>query len=71
MQNALMLLPGMFAAAAATVDASHNSATVDPRVKDVLSSPDVSERWKLSEAHHLRKVAIKDLVLKEDILGYG
>jgi hypothetical protein len=67
MQNTLMLLPGMFAAAAATVDASHNSATVDPRVKDVLSSPDVSERWKLLEAHHLRKVAIKDLVLKEDM----
>lgn len=66
MQNTLMLLPGMFAAAAAAIDASHKSSTVDYRVVEVLSNPAVSERWRLLEAQHLRKLAIEDLILKED-----
>ena len=66
MQNTLMLLPGMFAAAAAAIDASHKNSTVDIRVVEVLSNPAVSERWRLLEAQHLRKLAIEDLILKED-----
>jgi hypothetical protein len=66
MQNTLMLLPGMFAAAAAAIDASHHSSKVDTRVMEVLSNPAVSERWRLLEAQHLRKLSIKDLILPED-----
>ena len=66
MQNSLMLLPGMFAAAAAAITASHNSSTVDVRVVEVLSNPNVSERWRLLEAQHLRRLSIKDLILEED-----
>jgi hypothetical protein len=66
MQNTLMLLPGMFAAAAAAIDASHHSSKVDTRVVEVLSNPAVSERWRLLEAQHLRKLAIENLIMKED-----
>jgi hypothetical protein len=70
MQNTLMLLPGMFQAAAAAIDASHNSATVDARVVDVLSNPEVSERWRLLEAQHLRKSVLGELVPKEDVRSW-
>jgi hypothetical protein len=36
------------------------------RVVEVLSNPAVSERWRLLEAQHLRKLAIEDLIFKED-----
>jgi hypothetical protein len=71
MQNTLMLLPGMFSAAAAAIDASHHSSKVDTRVVEVLSNPAVSERWRLLEAQHLRKLAIKDLIMKEDAAAWS
>jgi hypothetical protein len=70
MQNTLMLLPGMFQAAAAAIHAYHNSTTADARVIDVLSHPEVSERWKLLEAQHLRKMVLKELVPKGDLRAW-
>jgi hypothetical protein len=70
-QNTLMLLPGMFSAAAAAIDASHNSSKVDARVVEVLSNPAVSERWRLLEAQHLRKVTIKDLIFEQDAAAWS
>ena len=37
----------------------------------VLSNPAVSERWRLLEAQHLRKVTIKDLILEQDAAAWS
>jgi hypothetical protein len=71
MQNALMMLPGMFAATTAAINASHNHSTIDVRVVEVLANPNVSERWRLLEAQHLRRLSIKDLILSEDATAWS